>query len=283
MKKTLLSIAAVTVIGGTSAYALSENNAETETAELNSQSAEAEQADDTEEVNTAEQNSAQISQEEAVETAQQTVNGTLDEVKLDTEDGLLVYEVELEYQGEDYDIEVDAHTGEITEIDDDLLGTAAEDEMNITLQEAEETALNAFTDAKIAESELTKEEGRFVYEMEIEIKDEDGDVYVDADTGEILHIESDLLPYTKDASSADSTASADKETNTASKNDHSDRITSAQAQEKALAHAGSGHVDDIELEHENGSLMYEVEIEGNGDDVDVYVDAYTGEVVYEDH
>ncbi|SDO34487.1 PepSY domain-containing protein [Alkalicoccus daliensis] len=282
MKKAILSIAAVTVIGGTSAYALSGNDAGVNTAELNNAADTAQSESETGAAD-AEETEEQISEEEAVAIAKTVVDGTLDEVELDTEDGLLIYEVELDYQGEDYDIDVDAHTGEIVKVDDDLLGTSAEEEMNVSLQEAEEIALSAFSSGKIDDRELETKNGRFVYELEVEIHDEDGDVYVDAQTGKILHIESDLMPYTKEAGSSTENSLNEADSSPENQEGNKEQITPAEAKEIALAHIGNGYVDDIELERENGSLMYEVEIEGNGDDVDVYVDAYSGEVVHVDH
>jgi len=61
--------------------------------------------------------------------------------------------------------------------------------------------------------------------------------------------------------------------------DKSERISVAQAREIALAEY-DGFVDSVELEYGHGRAYYEVEIENKfDDDIDVYIDAYTGEVV----
>lgn len=41
-----------------------------------------------------------------------------------------------------------------------------------------------------------------------------------------------------------------------------------------------GEVDDVELEMHDGSYVYVVEIEREEDDVLVYVQAYTGEILH---
>lgn len=40
-----------------------------------------------------------------------------------------------------------------------------------------------------------------------------------------------------------------------------------------------GHIEDIDLEHDNGYAYYEVDIENGEADYEIYIDAYTGEVL----
>lgn len=61
-----------------------------------------------------------ISQEEAVEIALAEVEGTLESVELDDDDGRAVYEVEINTgSGDDAEFDIDAVTGEILEMDMD--------------------------------------------------------------------------------------------------------------------------------------------------------------------
>ncbi|WP_187254665.1 PepSY domain-containing protein [Alkalicoccus halolimnae] len=280
MKKTILAAAVVAVIGGTSVYAAGNSN-DVQTADLEeTNSTQNQQTDE----NSGEE---QISSEEAVKQAQTVIDGTLDEVELDTEDGRLVYEVELDYQGEDYDFDIDAYTGEVVNIDDDLLGTEASAGAAVSLEEAEKTALAAFSGGKVDDSELEKNDGRLVYEIEVEINDEDGDVYIDAESGEILHIESDIAAFADtDAGSGSGNerrSAGDEQREGNDKDNSSGQITAAEAKEIAMDYAGGGYIDDMELEHEDGMLLFEVEVEyGADNEVEVYIDAYTGEILYVD-
>ena len=43
-----------------------------------------------------------------------------------------------------------------------------------------------------------------------------------------------------------------------------------------------GHIEDIELEHDDGHTYYEVEIENGHEDYNLYIDAYTGKVLFVD-
>ncbi|GAE35638.1 PepSY domain-containing protein [Halalkalibacter akibai] len=62
----------------------------------------------------------------------------------------------------------------------------------ITPEEAGEIALDYLGTGMIEEIELEQKKGRLAYEVEIDTYDEDGDIYVDARTGEILYVEDDL-------------------------------------------------------------------------------------------
>lgn len=59
---------------------------------------------------------ARISIEEAKEIALNEIPGTIDEVALDREDGLLVYEIEIKTNNGEAEVEVDAYTGEVVMI-----------------------------------------------------------------------------------------------------------------------------------------------------------------------
>ncbi|WP_444684682.1 PepSY domain-containing protein [Alkalicoccus luteus] len=277
MKKTMLSIAVISIIGGTSAFALAGDEPTADLTEIN----QTEQNNTEQQTDSAADESDRITPEQAVDAAKTIVDGQLDEVELDTENGRLVYEVELDYMDDDYDIKVDAYTGEVVKVDDDLLGTGAEQQVAISIEEAEQKALSLFDGGTIDDRELEKKNGRYVYELEVEIFDEDGDVYIDAESGEVIHVESDIRGYMTEGNS--SQASEEQHTETNESGNSNEQISSQKAADIALNHVGKGHVDDIELERENGMLVYEVEVEYGDDDVDVYVDAFTGEVIYVDH
>jgi len=295
MKKITLILTGVFLIAGTSAIGLAttgENENEVRTAvvtaeiEDNKTEIKLDESDDTNDedaksvVNqTAETNGGRISADEAVAIAQETLDGKLDEVELDTEDGVLVYEVELEYKDDDYDFKIDAHTGEILKIDDDLLKTPIADKVGISVEKVQQIVNELVPEGEIDDIELEMKNSRYVYEIEVDYKGEDGDIYIDAETGEVLKVEDDLakLLEKEEGSNNESKGS------TSSASDQSgERISYEKAGEVALKHVGRGYIDDIELERESGRLLFEVEVEYGDDDVDVYIDAISGEVVYVD-
>ncbi|WEG17591.1 PepSY domain-containing protein [Alkalihalophilus pseudofirmus] len=221
----------------------------------------------------------QITKEEAVKAAQAILDGSVKEVELDHEDGKLIYEVELYFNGNDYDFDIDAITGDVLSIDDDLLKTPVKNQMKVNVGEAKKEVLSLFDKAGIKDVELEMKDGRFVYEIEVKVAGEDGDVYIDATTGEVLYIEDDIRnkAISHRANEDDKERSSLESTN---KSDHDFiKITKEQAVETALNHVGGGTIDEVELDREDGILVYEIEIEQDGQEVDVDVDAATGEVV----
>ena len=54
-------------------------------------------------------------------------------------------------------------------------------------------------------------------------------------------------------------------------------LSSDKIKEIALSEQ-DGHIDDIELESEDGFVYYEVEIENGEAEYDIYIEAYTGEI-----
>ncbi|WP_096435301.1 PepSY domain-containing protein [Alteribacter populi] len=273
MKKLTIALTSLFVIGGTSALAVANSNAEDEGVKNEPIVTSVDLGSTAEESSGETSIANRISEEEAVAIAQEMLDGEVKEVELDRDDGLLLYEVEIKFDGEEYDFDIDARTGDVINIDDDLLKTPLADEMSVSLQQAKDIVKSEFPNGKIDDLELEMKKGRFLYEFEAEINDEDGDVYIDAETGELVHVESDLKPFIGEASENKSEAS-----------NKNDKISIKEAGDIALKHIGEGLIDDIELEKENGKLLYEVEIEyGNDHEVDVYVDAFTGDVVYVEH
>jgi len=57
------------------------------------------------------------------------------------------------------------------------------------------------------------------------------------------------------------------------------KISYERAKEIALATVGGGTVKEIELDRENGRLVYEVEVKYNGREYEIDIDAITGEIV----
>ncbi|MCR6105257.1 PepSY domain-containing protein [Salipaludibacillus agaradhaerens] len=285
MKRLTIVLTVIFAIGGTAAVSLATNNTENEVGQVDlaeidtdptTANLDGEVTDKSLTKGKETNEEARISADEAVAIAQAELDGKLGDIELDTEDGRLVYEIELEYEGDDYDFKVDAYTGEIIKIDDDLLNTSISDDVSISVQEAKNIIKELIPDGKIDDIELEKKEGRYVYEIDVDYRDEDGDIYIDAETGEVLKIEDDLAIFLDHVEATSELESYDKP--------HADgeRISYEKAKKIALDYVGQGYVDDIELEVEKGMLLFEVEVESNNGDVDVYIDAYTGDVAHVD-
>ncbi len=155
------------------------------------------------------------------------------------------------------------------------VATTSKEEAGITLSEASDIVLAKVENGVIKEAEKDRENGRLVYEIEVKNDQYEFDFKVDASNGEIIKEEREERDGKK-ASVTGGNENAD-----AGENEAVISIDEAIGIAKKEA---PGKLEDIELERENGKLVYEVEIENfeNGDDEDVtvYIDAITGKVLY---
>lgn len=147
----------------------------------------------------------------------------------------------------------------------------------ITLAEASDIVLAKVENGVIHEAEKDRENGRLVYEIEVKNDEYEFEFKVDAENGEIIKEEKDERRGGKAAIGENGNSG-----NTANAKDEA-VISIGEAKGIAKKEV-PGELEDIELERENGKLVYEVEIKnhqnGDDDDVTVYVDAITGKVLY---
>jgi len=158
------------------------------------------------------QGQATISAEEAQAAAEAANPGTTAiSVELDNENGVLVYSVELdnglevkvdagdgtilhtEQEGNENEAHDDDDDGDENEADDDDADDAAESAAlqelaTISAAEAEAAALADYPGATVIETEIDKENGQVVYEVEL---DNGSEVIVDAADGTVLGTEID--------------------------------------------------------------------------------------------
>ncbi len=123
----------------------------------------------------------------------------------------------------------------------------------------------AETDATFVGSEFDYEDGRMVYELEFYAGGKEYEYDVDASTGEIV----------KYSSKAGSSGTA-----------QTPSLTADQARDIALTNAGLALADvwdlKVELDQENGKLVYEVEFDASAAEYDYRISADTGEILRSD-
>ncbi|HEL0443866.1 TPA: PepSY domain-containing protein [Streptococcus equi subsp. zooepidemicus] len=114
----------------------------------------------------------------------------------ETDDGRVVYDIEFDAKDQEYSYTIDANTGEILEKSSEPItethaaGGQADKAAGISEDKAKELA---FKDASITAADaqrlkLTKEtdDGRVVYDIEFDAKDQEYSYTIDANSGEIL-------------------------------------------------------------------------------------------------
>ncbi|WP_026906744.1 PepSY domain-containing protein [Paucisalibacillus globulus] len=130
----------------------------------------------------------------------------------------------------------------------------------ISPEEAREIALSEH-DGYVESIELEREHGYVYYEVDIE--NPDLDVYIDASTGEVLHVDWD----------------DDDDRFENNNNQNLENIMSVEeAKGIAVAEVG-GKVIEIELDEDDGRYEYDLELRTDRGEAEITIDAVTGEVL----
>ena len=144
----------------------------------------------------------------------------------------------------------------------------------ITLDKAKEIALNhSGVDASKAaffDREFDLDDGKAVYEIDFVAGGIEYEYEVDAKTGKILSFESDRDDH-------------DDKTVTESKPTSTGYITKAAAKKAALDHVGvkeaDAYFEKVELDEDDGLVLFEIEFTANGKEYEYDINAKTGKVV----
>lgn len=142
------------------------------------------------------------------------------EVELDADDGRMIYEVELHCQGVEYEVELDAGSGEVLALDRDVWEPQGQTQQNQGAQQGQGTQQNqgqtqqgqgpqgaigtqaamdkalahagvSASDVRSREAELDEDDGRWIYEIEFEAARVEYEYEIDARTGEVLSWDAD--------------------------------------------------------------------------------------------
>jgi len=142
-----------------------------------------------------------LSVDEVKKIALQEVNGVLEDIELENEVGKAVYEVDIEKDDVDYDLYIDAISGEIYTIDrdddkdddDDNVNpsTSGQNNKNI-ISQADATAIaEKAVNGKVVEIEKDEDDGFIKYDVELKTDRGEAGVEIDASTGKVLEVEWD--------------------------------------------------------------------------------------------
>ena len=139
-----------------------------------------------------------LSIDEVKKIALQEVNGVVEEIELEKESNKAVYEVDIEKDDIDYDLYIDAYSGEIYSVDrDDHNDDDDIDDNNLsnnknTISQADATAIaEKAVNGKVVEIEKDEDDGLIKYEVELKTDRGEAEVEIDASTGKVLDVEWD--------------------------------------------------------------------------------------------
>ena len=167
----------------------------------------------------------------------------------------------------------DKPTTEVAEENDTQNQAELAKQAKITEEQATKTALEKVP-GTVNEVELEDKNGTIVYGFEVVSTDgTQQDVKVDAQTGKIVKVEVD------DEENGKENDEEENDTQTQAELAKQAKITEEQATKTALEKV-PGTVNEVELEDENGTIVYGIEVVStDGTQQDVKVDAQTGKIV----
>ena len=142
----------------------------------------------------AQENNETIGIDKAKEAALKKVDGVIESVELENQNGQPVYEVEIDKDQKDYELYIDATTAKINRLDekvdddnDDVNSKNVSNKATITEKEAIEIAKTKI-DGELHEIEFDEDDGRYVYDMEFKTSSGEAEITIDAETKEILEL-----------------------------------------------------------------------------------------------
>ncbi|MCS0672764.1 PepSY domain-containing protein [Cytobacillus firmus] len=134
----------------------------------------------------------------------------------------------------------------------------------ITVEEAKKIALSE-AEGRVESIELERANGKQYYEVDIENGKEDFDIKVHALDGEVISIN-------KERNDDDDDDQSEKEVNR-------ENVISEQKAIEIAEKEVNGTMKEIEIDEDDGQILYEVELQTNKGEADVDIDAETGKVL----
>ena len=130
--------------------------------------------------------------DEVKQIALQEVNGVIEEIELEREANTALYEVDIEKDDIDYDLHIDAYSGEIYSVDrDDDDDDDFSNYKNIISQDDAIAIAEKAANGKVEEIELDEDDGLLKYDVELRTDRGEAEVEIDASTGNVLEVELD--------------------------------------------------------------------------------------------
>lgn len=141
---------------------------------------------------TAGQNSL-LSVGDAIAIALEQADGYVESVELERDRGTLYYEVEIENSTKEYDVYVDAYSGEVLRVKEerDRNGDRSKQMKDVLPMTEAVVIANEKVEGTVTKVELDSDDGQLYYEIEIRSGRDEVEVEVDAYTGEILSVDYD--------------------------------------------------------------------------------------------
>ena len=222
---------------------------------------------------------------------------TFTTAKLDSEDGLAVYDIDFHTDSTKYEYEIDANTGKIRGKDVESIRNNTNNNQNQTnndknnnnsskyigIDQAKSIAVKdagrTLSNVSFTKAELDTEDGIALYEIEFNTDNTEYEYEINATTGEIH--EKFVEPIKNNSNNNQNGADDDKNNNNSSK-----YIGIDKAKNIATKHAGLS-ISDVtftkaKLDTEDGKTIYDIEFYKDGTEYDYEIDASSGKILDHD-
>lgn len=207
-----------------------------------------------------------LTPENIKELVQAQYPGTITELQLDKDASGSVYEVEVTNDGVEYELKIDGQSGEVINLKEKLVAAK------------ERAGTKEVIDLKEKEKEQKEEEKQAAKEKEEQEKQEkQAKEKKEKEKQEQAKADEQAQQKTQVKKNESSSKEGNKQKEEETKSTNT-VIDVNKAIDIALAKF-PGTVDEVELDEEDGRLVYEIEIEGNGEEAEFEIDAYTGEII----
>ena len=146
--------------------------------------------------------------------------------------------------------------------------TVSDKKAKISMQEAKDTAMKNAKSGRIVSAELDKDDGTLKYEIDVLDRNIKREYDIDANTGVILKVKRRVLRAKKNALKPNQSPS-----NTGAK------ISMQEAKDIAMKNAKSGRIVSAELDKDDGTLKYEIDVLDRNIKREYDIDANTGAIL----
>lgn len=193
-----------------------------------------------------------------------------------------IYAIEIEHEGKQYEVKVDGKSGEVLHLEEKIILADEQTDQQESTDSPERETTEQQEDEKEKnevekEQQQTKVEKRDTKEQQGEHKQDDR-----ANDSKNHHAKKyDHQEHKNKYNNKHKHKNNYKNKQKEKSEDEQSRKTGIdvkQAIDIALAHF-PGVVEEVELDENNGRLIYEIEIEADGEEAEFEIDAYTGEIL----
>ena len=211
--------------------------------------------------------------DEAKEIAKKYVPSTAKFVTSEEEENKFEVMFHDDTNAEGFEVEINKETKQVKKVESQLDNDLGGEKVSLTEEDAKAIVKREFEGVTSVSINLTKDNGLYEYEADFESNEFYGNADIHPESGEILD------STVKYGTAVTIPADSGNNNNSNSSSESTDGMLSyEQAENKALKEAGGGFVKDIDLDYEQGTYYYEIEVIKDNIEYDYIVNAQSGEI-----